>query len=160
MKDKIKKKTGAFRAGMLTALFLLIASLFFSVVSVIVTALLLRFGTPAIYVGILVNVAGAAFAAWAGASFAMIGREMNAGKSSKAAIIAAFIPSVLNLASGIIGGVFTAMAGRGGSYTATIAESISFFVVIFFISRAVFRRKEANSGMPQGKNLASTQGNG
>lgn len=158
MKDRIKKKTGAFRAGLLTALFLLIASLFFSVVSVIVTALLLKFGTPAIYVGILVNVAGAAFSAWVGANFAMIGREMNAGKSAKAAVIAALLPSVLNLASGIAGGVFTAMAGRSGSYIATIAESVSFFIVIFFISRAVFRRKEANPGFPQGDNLASSQG--
>lgn len=143
MSGQTKKKTGVFRAGIITALILLLFSLFFNGISIVVTALLLKFGASAIYVGVLINIAGAAFSAWVGAMIATAGRDMEVDGSTRAAVIAALIPSLLNLISGVIGGLMTAMSGRGGSYIATAAEALSFFLVVFFISRAVFRKREA-----------------
>jgi hypothetical protein len=148
-----KKQTGALRAGVITAFVLLLLSLLFNGLSITVTMLLLKLGTAAIYVGFLVNILGAAFSAWVGARLAMVGREMKMARSTRAAFIAAFIPSLLNLVSGIVGGIFSVASGRGGSYMPTIVEAISFFVVAFFVSKTVFKGREIKPALPQEDNL-------
>ena len=147
MKPVAKKITGAFRAGAITALVLLFSSFLFSGISMIVTVLLLKIGTAAIYVGLLVNIFGAGFSAWAGARLAMLGREMKMKRSTSAAFIGSFIPSLLNLMLVITGSVFSATSGREIFYIPKIVEAVSFFAVAFFVSKTVFKKRETKVDM-------------
>jgi hypothetical protein len=155
MTDRSKKITGVLRAWIITAVCFFFLSFLFKGVSFVVTVLLMNLGTSVIYVGVAVNVLGAAFAAWAGARISMIGREMKSQKSNTAAIVVAITLSALDFAEGLVGGALATMSGRGGSYLSTVIQSAAFLIVIFVVSRSVFKKREAFS-----KGVAEKEQNG
>jgi uncharacterized membrane protein len=160
MKDGARKLTGVFRAGVITILCFFFLSFLFKGLGFVATVLAMKLGASAVYIGVAINILGAAFAAWAGTRIAMIGREMKPGRSTAAALFVATIPSAIDLLTGLMSGALASMSGRGGSYLSTIIQSVSFFIVIFIVSKAVFGRREMKPVVPPEDNLASSRGNG